>query len=85
MQIDIIEAELVNALCCLKELGEPLRGGALPPDAIEVKAEPGDVREDRPRPRHVLTVPDVVDRETWRGVGDRVPIPDGGGCRPART
>ncbi|MCS7480353.1 phytanoyl-CoA dioxygenase family protein [Umezawaea endophytica] len=32
-----------NALCYMEELDEPLRRGVLPPDAVEVKAEPGDV------------------------------------------
>lgn len=30
-------------MCYMEELDEPLRRGVLPPDAIEVKAEPGDV------------------------------------------
>lgn len=32
-----------NALCYMEELDEPLRRGVLPPEAIEVKAAPGDV------------------------------------------
>lgn len=32
-----------NALCYMEELDEPLRRGVLPSDALEVRAEPGDV------------------------------------------